>query len=251
MRSLKTTGIIIKRSDFGEADRLLTFFAYDLGKTRALAKGSRKPLSKLGGHLEPPSQTQFQLTEGRNFYVITGAELVYPFADIGTSLAKTSVAYYFLEIVDLLTSEEESHPAVFTLLQQGLIHLETLEDEARLPILSVAFSLKMLAELGYLPELTHCVHCHKDLSPEGNAFSSQFGGLLCPECEKLDYGAIALSPSTIKALRLLLNEELTVVARVTVPPKTLHELERVMSGYLAQQTDRDLRSAAFVREATN
>lgn len=248
MRSKKVTGIVLKRMDFGEADRLLTVFSFESGKIRALAKGSRKPLSKMAGHIEPCSMTHFQLTEGRNFYVVTGAEMQYPYGDIRQELTKTSLAYYLLEMVDALTVEEEAHPRAFNLLSDGLVLIESLPEEHDNALIATAFAVKLLTELGYLPELSACVQCHNQLTPESNAFSASMGGLLCAECQRLDYGAIPLSATAIKALRLFIDQPLTVVQRLNLDTSVLRELELVTTSSLQQHSDRDLRSASFVRE---
>ena len=52
-RTLRVEGIILQRSDWGEADRLITIYTRELGKIRSIAKGVRKPRSRKAGHLEP------------------------------------------------------------------------------------------------------------------------------------------------------------------------------------------------------
>ena len=60
-RTYRTEAVVIRRSDFGEADRLLTLFSADRGKTRAIAKGARKPQSRKTGHVEPVSYTHLDV----------------------------------------------------------------------------------------------------------------------------------------------------------------------------------------------
>lgn len=250
MKSIKTTGIILKRTDFGEADRLLTIFSHDQGKVRALAKGARKTLSKLGGHLEPGFMTAFQLSEGRSFYVVTGADLQYPYENIRYELRKTSIAYYLLEAVDSLTVENQSHLNVFRLLSDGLVLLETVPSGLTEVFIAPAFTLKLLAELGYLPELGECVNCHQILCPEGNAFSAQYGGILCTDCQRFDYGAMKLSANTIKIMRLLLENKLEILLRLSPDPIMIDELTAIIENYLHHHSDREMRSLSFVRDVT-
>jgi DNA repair protein RecO (recombination protein O) len=248
MKSIKTTGIVLKQTNFGEADRLLTIFSYDQGKVRALAKGARKTLSKLGGHLEPGSMTAFQLSEGRSFYVVTGADLQYAYADIRTELRKTSIAYYLFESVDALTVEQQAHPHIFSLLSDGLVLLETVEPGPTEAMLPPAFTLKLLAGLGYLPELGVCVNCQQPLEPEGNMFSPRLGGILCVNCQQLDYGAIVLSATTIKVMRLILDNKLEFILRLNPEATVIRELTQIIEIYLQQHSDREMKSLRFVKE---
>ncbi len=50
-RTYRTEAVIIRRRDFGEADRLLTLFSRVQGKMKAIAKGARKPQSRKTGHV--------------------------------------------------------------------------------------------------------------------------------------------------------------------------------------------------------
>lgn len=250
MRSHKTTGIILKRTDLGEADRLLTIFSFDQGKIRASVRGAKKPLSKLAGHLEPAFMTNFQLSEGRNFYVVTGAELRYAYPDIRTDLAKTGLAYYLLETVDSLTQEGEEHRTLFELLKDALLLVETTEDEARQRLILPIFTLKALVNLGFLPELAHCVECNEVLTPENNAFSARYGGILCKNCQKLDYSAIKLDADTIKLMRLFLEQPMESVLRVSIAHKVQNELDRTMESYLQYHSERDMKSASFMKDAS-
>lgn len=247
-RSLKTIGLILKRQDFGEADRLLTIFSYDKGKLKAIAKGVRKPLSKMAGHLEPFSMTSFQLSEGRNFYTVTGADLQEAFADIRTNLGKTSVALYFLEAVDALTVDNEPHWSAFQLTIDTLAILEAMPGIQKRRVLTVGFSLKLLAELGYLPELQSCVSCTKVLVPEKIVFSSSFGGLLCEDCQRLDYAAIKLSTNSVKAMRILIAEPVGMASRLGLSDAVLDELEQVAQQFLQHHTEREMRTSGFVRD---
>ena len=75
-RSQRIEAIVLKHSDFGEADRLLTLYSREQGKLSALAKGARKPGSRKGGHLEPFSQVRLLLGKGRELAVVSQAEAV-------------------------------------------------------------------------------------------------------------------------------------------------------------------------------
>jgi len=71
-RTYQTEAIIIKKTKLGEADRILTFFTPDLGKIRAVAKGVRRPRSKMSGHLELLTHSLVSLARGRNLDTVTG-----------------------------------------------------------------------------------------------------------------------------------------------------------------------------------
>ena len=65
---------MLKTIDFGETDRILTLLTRHFGKVSVVAKGIRKPTSRLAGHAEPLTHATYQLARGRNLDVLTGAE---------------------------------------------------------------------------------------------------------------------------------------------------------------------------------
>jgi len=110
--NLKTSGIVIKRMNYGEADRILTILTLDHGKIKAIAKGSRKILSKMGGSLEPFCLVNFIFHQGKSFYIVTSATVENYFEKIHTDINKTAKAFYIGELIDKFLEEEESHPKV-------------------------------------------------------------------------------------------------------------------------------------------
>lgn len=148
-RTRKTEGIILKRSNYGEADRILTIFTKHYGKIKALAKGVRRITSRRGGNVELFNQAVIFLHQGRNFAILTEAQVVNSFKVWRKDLKKVAVAYYFAELVDKLTPEEQPNQAVFRLLSNYLEKIAT----ASLPELTRGFEEALLKELGFgVPE---------------------------------------------------------------------------------------------------
>ena len=91
-RTYRTEAIVIRRSDFGEADRLLTLFSVDHGKVRAVGKGARKPQSRKTGHVELFMRSKFLIAEGRDLDIVTQAEMVEAYAPLRDDLVRATYA---------------------------------------------------------------------------------------------------------------------------------------------------------------
>lgn len=113
MRNYKTEGIIIKRSNFSEADRILTIFTGHYGKIKVIAKGVRKITSKRGGNVELCNLAEITLHEGRNFDILTEASVKESFLNIKKDLIKIAWAYHICELVDGLCPEKQENRKVF------------------------------------------------------------------------------------------------------------------------------------------
>ena len=91
-RLYRTSGIVLKRVDLGEADRVLTLYTRDQGKLRAIAKGVRRTTSRSAGHLEPFTLSDLLLAVGRELDVVSQAETIGAFRDVREDLVLTSHA---------------------------------------------------------------------------------------------------------------------------------------------------------------
>ncbi len=98
---------MLRHADYGEADRLLTLYTRQLGKTRALAKGARKIASRKAGHIEPFTHVKLQLAKGRDMPLVTQADTVDAYQALREDLILTSQAAYVLELLDRFTYEDE------------------------------------------------------------------------------------------------------------------------------------------------
>ncbi len=75
-RTYQTVAVIIKKTKLGEADRILTLYSLDMGKIQGVAKGIRRPRSKLAGHLELLTYSQLTFGRGRNAATIIGSQTI-------------------------------------------------------------------------------------------------------------------------------------------------------------------------------
>jgi recombinational DNA repair protein (RecF pathway) len=141
--------VVIKRIDFDEASKIVTFYTRYHGKVGAVARGVRRMTSRKGGTLEQFSHVRVALAKGRNLDVVCEAEVVRSFAGMSRRLDRAVEAYRMCELVDRLTPELEKNPEVFRLLLAGLERLDS--KEADLAFLRRSFQLRLLRLLGYWP----------------------------------------------------------------------------------------------------
>jgi DNA repair protein RecO (recombination protein O) len=235
----------LRRTDYGEADRILTLFTATQGKTRAIAKGARKTTSRLAGHLEPFTRTQMLLATGRELDIVTQAEARERFERLAGDFWSTSAAYYTAELVDRFLEDADPHPRLYLLFIETLRRLDTCagQDSARGWLALRFFELRLLGELGYRPSLTNCVNCDKPLRPENQGYSAEKGGAVCPDCMR--YGARPLTLGALKVLRLLQGTPWENLPRLRLEPSERAEIEAILQSSVRYHLERDLKSWAF------
>lgn len=149
-RTYKTEGVILKRTNFGEADRILTIFTKHYGKIRCRAPGIRRTISRKSAHLELFNLASLFLASGKNLDIVTEAETIYNFSGIRKNLKKVGMAYYTCELVDSLCPERQENREVFNLLERTLRELEA-SHYNDIYYHSESFANQLLWNLGFLP----------------------------------------------------------------------------------------------------
>lgn len=196
----KTPGLVLRRSNLGEADRLITFLTPEYGKLRAVARGVRKIKSRLGGHLELFGEVELLLAEGKSLDVVAGARLLRPAADLVSRPAGLELAYLTAEMVDRLVGERHGSAGLYALLRETLAELAEDADE----LTQLRFKLLYLRELGYEPVLSRCAVCQQPLQPGADySFEVAAGGAADRTCASLT--SASMRASEIKLWRLLLR----------------------------------------------
>jgi DNA repair protein RecO (recombination protein O) len=243
--SFRAEVIVLRHSDWGEADRLLTLYGRDLGKVRAIAKGVRKIHSRKAGHLEPFTRVNLLLARGRDLLIVTQAETVDAYLPIKESLLLTGYAAYTIELLDRFTYEEGENRVLFDLLAETLARLSRGDD----PWLAVRYyEVRLLDNLGFRPELFNCVSCHEEIQAQDQYFSALAGGVLCPRCGAGIANADRVSMLALKYLRHFQRSSYRDATRAHPTPEVQLELEVLLQHNLTFLLERKLNTPAFIRE---
>ncbi len=242
-RTYQTEAVIIKKIKLGEADRILTLYTSHLGKIRAVAKGIRRPRSKLAGHLELLTHSLVSLARGRNLDTIIGSQTINSFLPLKNDLELTSYALYATELVDQFTAEHiENHP-LFQLLLETMHNLSQTGDKE---LALLYFELHLLKEVGYRPQLHQCVSCHTKLQPTVNSFCPSTGGVLCPDCSLSQPLTYPLSVNALKVLRFMQNSSYSTASKLKMNSELSRGLDTVMRGYVKYLLEREVKSVVWL-----
>lgn len=245
-RSIRVDAVVLRHSDYGEADRLLTIYTRQLGKMRVLAKGARKIASRKAGHIEPFTHVRLQLAKGRDMFLVTQADTVDAYLPLREDLILTSHASYVMELLDRFTYEDETeNSSTFRLLTETLARLASLSD----PWLVIRYyEMRLLDQLGFRPQLRECANCGREIKAEDQFFSFSAGGVICPRCGK---GLPNLHPISVEALKYLRHFQRSGYAeasRARPQPEVQKEAESLMQGYFTYLLERELNTPGFLKK---
>ncbi len=242
-RTYQTEAIIIKKTKLGEADRILALYTPHLGKIQAVAKGVRRPRSKMSGHLELITHSLVSLARGRNLDTVTGSQTINSFLPLKSDLWLTSCALYVTELVNQFTADHIENEGLFRQLLETLKQLCQPGDQ---DLTLRYFELHLLSKVGYQPQLRKCVACRTQLKPTTNYFQSSAGGMLCPDCSPTQPASYPVSVNAQKVLRLFQSSDDSVIDRLKVDARLSRELESVTGRYIRYLLEREVKSVAWL-----
>ena len=245
-RSFRVEAVVLRHSDYGEADRLLTLYTRQLGKARAIAKGARKIASRKAGHIEPFTHVKLQLAKGRDMLILTQADTVDAYQPLREDLILTSHASYVMELLDRFTYEDETeNSAIFRLLTDTLSRLASKSD----PWLVIRYyEMRLLDHLGFRPQLFKCANCGREIKAEEQYFSFGAGGVICPRCGQGLPHLLDISVEALKYLRHFQRSSYAETTRARPGLDIQQETETLMQGYFTYLLERELNTPGFLKK---
>jgi len=242
----KTEGIVLKSTEFEEADKIVTIYTKDYGKITAIAKGVRKTKSKFGSSLEILTHSIFLIYKGRNIDIVSQTEILESFFSTSKEVIKFAFAVNCVEMVNKLTEEREINIGLFNLLKEVLHYLRKTDDPK---LLTLSFKWQTISLLGYRPSINHCCRCNKDVEDQKEMyFNIKEGGLLCNNCVAEDKEeCIKVSLYFVKLLRKMLITHLSIISNATIPDNKMKELEKITNIYIGYHSEKSFKTDEFLK----
>lgn len=237
----KIEGIIIRTNDYGESNKILTIYTKEMGKIAVMARGAKKPKSRLSSISQLFTHGQFLVQKGSGLGVLNQGEILNTFRTIRSDIFLTAYAAYMIELLDKLTDDGKPSVSLFSFLHTMLTHLN---NNVEADVLLYIYELRMLRIAGISPEVNCCVNCK---ATEGEfSFSIEEGGFLCHRCVHIDPYYIKMSPATARIIRLLYYVDIHRLGKISLKDETKEELKKIISTYFEKYSGIHLKSKKFL-----
>ncbi|YAI81542.1 MAG: DNA repair protein RecO [cyanobacterium endosymbiont of Rhopalodia sterrenbergii] len=183
-RIYKATGIVLKRTPFGESDRLVKILSPEFGLIRAVVPGARKHKSKLSGRSELFAVNDLLIVKGRSLYRIIQADALKSYPKLSGDLGKLAASQYLAELVLSIALGEQPQRELYELLDEHLHRLEEISSDQSLHSYLAQGVFHLLVIAGISPQVHTCCLTSETLSADFNnphwrvGFSFEEGGLI-------------------------------------------------------------------------
>ncbi|MGA1796614.1 MAG: DNA repair protein RecO [bacterium] len=242
MSLLATEAVVIGSTNLVEADRIVAVYSPRYGQIRGVAHGVKRIKNPFGSALEPLTHIHLivKVRPNRELQIIRQADIINSFQALRGDIIRLTAGLYGAELVQRLTPVGgEGQPEVFDLLVR---YLGLLTEKRDMITLLRILELRLLALLGYGPQLERCQVCGAVLHGHGWGFSPEQGGLVCPRCRHGVRDAHPMSPGGIMFLRQAVSMDLERIGRLRVLPSAREELEHTLNGMLMTHGGASLKS---------
>ena len=176
-----TDAINIKSYNLSEADKIVLMYSRDYGLMKGVAKGIKKPKSKLGGRMDMLVANKLMLFKGKNLDTICQAEALNTFNNLRADMDKMLYAMYMSEVVTNFGAEDDPNSKeIFDIFYKALAKLSEAQNIVEILLCVMRFQLKMMRVCGYELQLNNCICCAEEMGVHKESiFSLEKGGVQC------------------------------------------------------------------------
>ena len=244
---LTTQGIVLRETNYKEADKILTVLTRDWGKRTVKARGCRRKNSKLTAASQLLVYSELTLSERGEFTTLTEADPLEQFWSVRQDLETLALASYFAEVAEASAQEGETCPELLSLLLNCLYALDTLKKPRAL--VKAVFELRLLCLTGYEPLLDACALCGEE-APAQPRLDLGEGVLCCAACRGRLGGGVSmpLSPGALAAARYIVSGPPKKLFSFALAEESLRRLGQATEAFLMSQQERGFRTLDYYKQ---
>ncbi len=232
--------------DYGESDRLITFYARNGGKVSGIAKGARRSKKRFANVFEPCSVVEVAYKERRSLVWIDACKLREPFLDLRTEIARWGYAALVSEVILEMIPEGESQEEIYFLLEETLKRLSQARDSLNVVLL---FLIRFFGIGGCLPELDECHVCKRAFKERRYWWwRVNEGELLCPEHGSMRETDLELDVGTLILIGRIRELPLDKIWRLRIRQDLKHPILNTLTGWARFQIGKDLKTLKLLRQ---
>lgn len=239
----KWEGIVLKARAYGESNKIVTLMTREAGKVSAMARGAKKPSSRLASVTQPFTYGVYVVQRHTGMGTLQQGEHLNSMRHIREDIVATAYASYVVELVDRLVEEGRPEPYAFDVLMQAL---QAIEEGYDPEAITLFVEWKLLPYTGVQPILHACAGCG---AVDGEfAFSFKEGGFLCHRCFRLDPYLIRLSPKQLKLIRMFYKVPIDQVGKLELKKETKQFIKKIVTTIFEEQTGIRLKTRSFIEQ---
>jgi DNA repair protein RecO (recombination protein O) len=244
MANYKMQAINLKSYNLAESDKIIVMYSKEHGIVRCVAKGIKKPTSKLGGRMQSLMANKLLMASGKKLDIVCQAELIDSFKEIRSDINKLSYAIYCAELINNFGLENDTNSSqIYDLFFECLKNIALSPGVEDVLWTVIRFKMRFMKQLGYAVELNHCVRCNDKISENAFFFCAESGGVVCNNCKNDGYKLDDLDSNIIRIMKDAVNFDFPEFA---VNKITLGYCFDLLKQYVSLRSHKKLKSSELI-----
>ena len=239
----KVEGVIIRTQDYGETHIIATLLSNKLGKIGVLARGAKKPKSRMSAVTQLFIHGEYLVRLGKGLSVIEQGDVIQSHRKIREDMFLTAYASYLAELTNILLDEKSPNYYIY---QQFLATLNGIVEQKDPLVLSMMYEMKLYKVAGFAPIIDYCQSCQQ--SDQIRAFSIKEAGVLCQRCLSIDPNHWPINETQYKLLHLFADVDMERVANITVKQENKLVIQQILEQYYDTYGGLALKSRKFLKQ---
>ena len=244
MKTYKIEGVILRTSDFGDANRVVTIYTRNFGKIEVNAYGCRRAKNPLSGALQMFNHISAEISSNAKVDSIKEADVIKFYGNLTADVEKIAYASLFFEIVNRMTLPKFPEIGVYDLILKTLPAL----DERNARIAALIGICKFMEFSGMQLNFFHCVHCGEKIETDA-AFSFVDGGAVCMNCVDAASGVFSYPDNLRQTFYKILNFDWQQHLNFSL--KEIISAEEIILKYIQSIIGKELNAVKFIRQIEN
>lgn len=247
---LTTKGLVLRERSLSENDKFLDILTDGAGLLEVLARGVKKQNAKNASVSHSFCYAEYCLSESGGRYILNSAEPIRTFYGVSSDIEKFALANYFAEMTLYVATQERSNSEVLRLILNSL-HFLTQNNREDLLLKSI-FELRLLSEIGLIPNLIGCCECLKYTAPYMQ-FDLRGGRLYCENCfgSRDLHDVEVLDEKLLHYVRFIALTDMQKLFNLNVPKEYLPLISQITERYAEIQLDRHFLTLDFYKSLQN
>lgn len=247
---LTVKGLVIRERQSGDNDKILSVLTDTNGLVEVCAKGVKKANAKNAAISQTFAYSTLSLTEGRNYYILNSGEPIRLFYNVRLDMGRFALASYFCEMILFTCVKNQPNYEVLRLMLNTLHFLE--DGKRNEAMLKSIFELRLLSEIGLVPNLIGCCKCYK-YEADQMQFDLSEGRLYCENCcGARDLSVCEIVDMTLlHAIRYIALSDMSKIFSFKISDVYMPYLSNITERYAAIQLDKRFSTLDFYKSITN
>jgi len=241
---LNTQALVLRVTNYGDADAILTLLTKKNGQLTVRAKGLRRKNSPLAAPCQVLAYGEFTLFDYKGRYTVNEAHSIELFRKLREDITALSLGCYFSQVAEALSQEDEPNPELLSLTLNCLYAL--CQGSFPQNQVKAGFELRAACLAGYTPGLFGCHACR---NPFPEHFNISSGLLECTSCAGTEFSGIRMpvEAGVLSAMRYICNAEIGKLLSFKLSACSMDKLSSITESYLAAQLEQGFSTLDFYK----